>query len=65
MKKKYKKLICEYTKPRQNSSPTGMSLSGVIFNLVSSLTNDWTPPFVPHTKPQKNICLSFMLKIYA
>ena len=28
----------------QNSSPIGMSLSGIIFNLTSSLTNEWTPP---------------------
>ena len=28
----------------QNSSHVGTSLSGVIFNLVSSLTNEWTPP---------------------
>ena len=28
----------------QNRSPVGMSLSGVIFNHVSSLTNEWTPP---------------------
>ena len=27
----------------QNSSPVGMSLSEVIFNLVSSLTNERTP----------------------
>ena len=28
----------------QNRSPARMSLSGEIFNLVSSLTNEWTPP---------------------
>ena len=27
----------------QNSRPIGMLPSGVMFNLVSSLTNDWTP----------------------
>ena len=26
----------------QNSSPVGRSLSGIIFNLGSSLTNEWT-----------------------
>ena len=30
----------------QNSSAIGTSLSGVIFNLVSSLTNKWTPPLI-------------------
>ena len=29
----------------QNSSPISMSLSGIIFNHTSSLTNEWTPPF--------------------
>ena len=30
----------------QNSRPIGMSPSGVIFNLVSLVTNDWTPPLI-------------------
>ena len=30
----------------QNRSAIGMSLSGVIFNLVSSLMEDWTPPLI-------------------
>ena len=29
----------------ENSKPLGTSLSGVIFNLVNSITNDWTPLF--------------------
>ena len=46
-KKISKVLIWIYYSPltSQNSSAIGMSLSGIIFNLTSSLTNDWTPPF--------------------
>ena len=45
MKNKYQMCACEYTATSQNGIPIGMSPSGVIFNLTSSLTNEWTPPF--------------------
>ena len=48
MQKKYPKYTCEYTMynplTSQNSSPVGISLSGIVFNLTSLLTNEWTPP---------------------
>ena len=42
-----------------NNSPIGMSPSAVIFNLVRSLTNDWSPPLGIRTR----IIPFFMSKI--
>ena len=56
--KNIQKYTCEYRTimylTSQNSSAIGMSLSGVIFNLVSLSTNEWTPPIATDWIPLNN-----------